>query len=116
MPGPQPSATFVISLSALPIGAGMMVALAAVARPKANAAPRTVVFIMLQLSPVSKPSRTHSRSGIGEAAKLTADLAKARQRRRRGRCHKSDEESSLSHCAKHIFRKGQQRAPGCAAL
>jgi hypothetical protein len=67
----------VITLSVLLIGAGMTVALAAVARPKANAALKTIVFIMVQLSPVSRPSRTHSRSGIGRGAKLPADLAKA---------------------------------------
>jgi hypothetical protein len=49
----------VIALSVLPIGAGITVAPAAVARPMANAALKTIVFIMLQLSPVSKPSRTH---------------------------------------------------------
>src|SRR5205807_5259150 len=65
LPGPHPSAILVIALSVLPIGAGMTLALAAVARPTANAALKTIVFIMVQLSPVSKPSRTHPLSGIG---------------------------------------------------
>jgi hypothetical protein len=66
----------VIALSVLLIGAGMTVAPAAVARPTANAALKMIVFIMVQLSPVSKPSRTHSRSGIGRGAKLPAQKAK----------------------------------------
>ena len=76
MPGPHPSATFAIRLSVLPMGAGATVAPAAVVMPIANAAPKMIVFIVLQLSPVSKPSRTHPRSGIGGGAKLPMEGAK----------------------------------------
>jgi hypothetical protein len=53
--------------SAFPTGAGMTVAPAAVARPNARAPLKMIVFIMVQLSPVWKPSRTHPKFGIGGA-------------------------------------------------
>jgi hypothetical protein len=66
----------VIAVSVLLIGAGMTVAPAAVARPTANAALKTIVFIMLELSPLWKPSRTHP-GPESAGAKLPTDAAKA---------------------------------------
>jgi hypothetical protein len=77
MPGPHPSATFAIRLSALPMGAGTTVAPAAIAVPMANATPKTIVFIMLQLSPYRSQAEPTPRSGIGEAAKLPMEYVKA---------------------------------------
>ena len=51
-PGPHPSATLTVKLLALPIGLATMPALAAVARPKASAALKAIVRIIICSFPV----------------------------------------------------------------
>jgi hypothetical protein len=54
----------------------MTVALAAAERPKANAALKKIVFIMVELSPCeAKPNSLQTR--VGGVAKLSADRTKS---------------------------------------
>jgi hypothetical protein len=62
-PRPHPSATLITGLLEMPTGAGVTAALAAVARPNANAVPTRIVriilylFFLLELSCNDSPNR-----------------------------------------------------------